>query len=347
MLIYSLLSIYKYQNLSHCKNQQMNCTQAETISIVDYLSHKGIYPTEKRYKGGCEIRYYSPIRDSDKTPSFDVNIEKNVWYDLGAGIGGGLVRGVQEMYGFNVSQALDDIENTGLYKQGQTYSPSEPEKILYLEERSSAHRKESNNTKQETTTIKTVKPLKNSALVQYLESRYINIDIARQDLVEIYYTRSTSPNKTLFTIGMLNNSGEGYEINNPVGVRSSSAKKSFKSFLGKTKDITSININSGKNLVVFEGWPDFEAFKSHYQFFNFEHSAIILGSTALVKRAIEEVKRHTYEHIFLYLDNDEAGRQATRQLIDALQEHFSITDKSSMYHDHTDFNDWVIAKNKK
>lgn len=322
----------------------MNCAQAETISIIDYLAHKGIYPTEKRYKGGSEIRYYSPIRDSDKTPSFDVNIEKNVWFDLGASVGGGLVRGVQEMYGFSVSQALDDIGRTGLYKQGQTYSPSEPEKILYLEERSSAPKKGFNNTKQETTTIKAVKPLNNSALVQYLESRHINIDIARQDLVEIYYTRSTNPNKTLFTIGMLNNSGAGYEINNPVGARSLSDKKSFKSFLGKTKDITSININSGKNLVIFEGWPDFEAFKSHYQFFDFEHSAIILGSTALVERAIEEIKNYTYDHIFLYLDNDEAGRKATQKLTDALKDSYSVTDKSFMYQNHTDLNEWIINK---
>ena len=143
---------------------------------------------------------------------------------------------------------------------------------------------------------------------------------------------------------MLNNSGEGYEINNPVGSNSASGKKSFKSFLGKTKDITSININSGKNLVIFEGWPDFEAFKSHYNFFDFEHSAIILGSTSLVKRAIEEVKHYTYDHIFLYLDNDQSGRKATQQLTDALKENYGITDKSPVYQGHADFNDWVIAK---
>lgn len=322
----------------------MNCAQAETIPITDYLAHKGIYPTEKRYKGGNEIRYYSPIRDGDKTPSFDVNIEKNVWYDLGAGIGGGLVKQVQEMYGLSVSQALEDIANTGLYKQGQTYTPSQPEKILYLEERSSTPIQGLTRTTQETTTIKSVKSLNNSALLRYLEKRCINIDIARQDLVEIYYTRSTNPDKTLFTIGMLNNSGEGYEINNPAGANSASDKKSFKSFLGKTKDITSININSGKNLVIFEGWPDFGAFKSHYQFFDFEHSAIILGSTALVKRAIEEVKHYTYDHIFLYLDNDEAGKKATQQLTDTLKENYDVTDKSPMYQNYTDFNDWVIAK---
>lgn len=323
----------------------MNCAQAETIPIIDYLAHRGIYPTEKRHKGGSEIRYYSPIRDGDKTPSFDVNIEKNVWYDLGAGVGGGLVRAVQEMYSFNVRQALEHIEETGLYQQGQTYTPSEPQKILYLEERSSSPKKGLTTSSQETTKIKTIKALSNSALLQYLKSRCINIDIARQDLVEIYYTRSTNPNKTLFTIGMLNNSGGGYEINNPVGARSTTDKKSFKSFLGTTKDITSININSGKNLVIFEGWPDFEAFKSHYDFVKFEHSAIILGSTSLVKRAIEEIKNYTYDHIFLYLDNDEAGKKATQQLTVALKDHFPITDKSSMYQHHTDFNDWVIAKN--
>jgi 5S rRNA maturation endonuclease (ribonuclease M5) len=114
--------------------------------------------------------------------------------------------------------------------------------------------------------------------------------------------------------------------------------------LGKTKDITSINIGSGKNLVIFEGWPDFEAFKSHYHFFDFEHSAIILGSTALVKRAIEEIKNYTYDHIFLYLDNDEAGRKATQKITDALKDDYSVTDKSFMYQNHTDFNEWVIDK---
>ena len=325
----------------------MNCTQAETISIIDYLAHKGIYPTEKRFKGGKEIRYYSPIRKNDKTASFDVNIEKNVWYDLGACVGGGLVKQVQEMYGFSVSQALADIEATGLYKEQTHYTPIQAENILYLEERSPSSEKKNHCSLPETTTIKSIKPLTNTALLSYLESRCINTEIAKQDLVEIYYTRSTSPHKTLFTIGMLNDSGEGYEINNSSGSQSTSLKKTFKSFLAKTKDITSFNVNAGKNLVIFEGWPDFEAFKSHYNFYNFEHSAIVLGSTALVKRAIELIKQHTYEGIFLYLDNDEAGRSATQYITSELGQEYTITDKSSMYSSHNDFNDWVIAKHGK
>ena len=52
------------------------------IPIADFLRRLGHEPTRR---SGNELWYSAPYR-SERTPSFRVNVEKNVWYDFDAPI---------------------------------------------------------------------------------------------------------------------------------------------------------------------------------------------------------------------------------------------------------------------
>lgn len=313
----------------------MNCNQSETVSIHEFLAHYGHIPIAKRHKGGVEIRYHSPLREDDRTASFDVNAIKNAWYDLGLGRGGGIVQLAQEMFSTDVSGALKAIDATNLYHPERNYSSVSHEDIPCFEGEvtapDGAHKPKDALGKAR---INAIKPLgNNGALVSYLKSRGINPDIAAKYLSEIYFTRDTLPDTPLFTLGMLNNSKEGYAVNN----------LKFKGFLGDVQDITSINIKDGGKLALFEGWPDFLSYLSHYQLHNFESGALILNSTALKNRAIKKIRKHTLSDIYLFLDNDIAGQAAARSFVEELSDEYVIKDRSSLYQGYKDFNEWALA----
>jgi len=83
----------------------MNCNEANQIDLVDYLDSLG-YKSQKIRRS--DHWYLSPFRD-EKTASFKVDKNKNVWYDHGPGKGGKLVDFAMEFYHCDVSEALQKI----------------------------------------------------------------------------------------------------------------------------------------------------------------------------------------------------------------------------------------------
>ena len=62
----------------------MDARQMREIPIADFLSAMGIHPTKQK---GNALWYSAPYR-TERTPSFKVDIAKNVWFDFGTGKGG-------------------------------------------------------------------------------------------------------------------------------------------------------------------------------------------------------------------------------------------------------------------
>ena len=56
------------------------------MPIEDFLARLGHHPVQRRANA---VWYRSPYRE-EKTPSFKVNPEKNLWYDFGEGKGGNI-----------------------------------------------------------------------------------------------------------------------------------------------------------------------------------------------------------------------------------------------------------------
>ena len=67
------------------------------IPIADFLARLGHEPVRR---SGNELWYRAPYR-SERTPSFRVNVAKQLWYDFGLGKGGDIFTLVGEIHSGN------------------------------------------------------------------------------------------------------------------------------------------------------------------------------------------------------------------------------------------------------
>ena len=93
-----------------------------------------------------------------------------------------------------------------------------------------------------------------------------------------------------------------------------------------------------KSIAVFEGFFDFLTFQTIHQnqqqpLTNF----LILNSLSFFERSLLLMEKH--DHVHLYLDHDVAGRKCVEQ---ALKRSIGYEDKSRLYKDYKDLNDWLM-----
>lgn len=315
----------------------MRAKEARTISILDYLRREGFEPARFR-RGWIEAWFQSPLRAGDSNPSFKVDTELNLWFDHGLAIGWNTLDLVCQLHNCSVREALAKLEDSGLFFFTQTNpSPHKIDKLsqnwlmfpesLSLAKNTPADEKE----KQSYFHISKVSDIQSPALIQYLESRKINLDIARTYLKEVRFSPRTQL-REYFALGWPN--GDGFEARS----------KLFKGHIGTTKDISRIGLADWKSLSIFEGFFDYLAFLTHYDITDFQNSAIILNSSALRKRALEEINQFNFSKIYLFLDNDESGKSTTSFFKQATSG-IKVIDKSFLYENYKDFNEWLIQKN--
>jgi len=290
----------------------MNTNQIKNIKITDYLYSKGIQPKQIK---GTDYWYISPLRE-ERTPSFKVNNHSNVWYDYGTGKGGNITDLIMRMYNLNsVTEVLNHFNRNENIPTPQTHSES----FSFDQQRESV-----------STGINILKvlPLTNRALLEYLTERKINLDIAKQNCKEVYYSVG---DKRYFALGFQNESG-GYELRN----------KYFKGCTSKDISIyqpKSPNQEDRKNTescLVFEGFMDYLSYLTLKKADKPIVDTIILNSVSNLSKAIGFIKSHP--KVYTFLDNDEAGRNATEFLSETC---YALVDKSVKYADHKDLNEYL------
>jgi hypothetical protein len=291
----------------------MNIKKAKQIDLVEFLACLGYTPVKRQIGKNW---YCSPFRN-EKTPSFKVNTDFNLWYDFGLAEGGDIIALGTHLYNTNdVSIILKKIA-----------------KIAYPNEQSNVSMHESPRRKLEFTQKKAdVINLTNHSLLSYLDSRKININIAIRYCREIHYSYS---HNNYYGIAFENLSG-GYEIRN----------RYFKGCRGQ-KDISVIrgSESAPKNkCCVFEGFMDFLSYMTIAEFKEnccdrTSHSDyLILNSVSNLKKAVNILSE--YQQVHCYLDNDEAGHLATKYLMDTLLT--DVRDESFRYKGFKDVNDFLI-----
>lgn len=307
----------------------MRADQARTIPIDVYLERRGVSPAKTR-QGGRELWYHSPIRDGDVTPSFKVDTGKNVWFDHGLTRGGNIIDLVREFYQCNVSQALALLESTGLYTPHFSTSRSAaspaPAQTRIQENRMPAGEKEKNGAFE----LVSNGPLKHPALLQYLELRGIDLDIARKYLSQI----SFAPPGGL---------GNYFSLGYPAGTGFEARNAKFKGFVGTGKDITVHDKPEARLLQVFEGFMDFLTYLTLKKTPVTDGTVIVLNSTNLWRRALPYIDNPRFEEVRLYLDNDDAGNAVTK----AFLEHAGserLVDMREHYAGADDLNAWHLAR---
>lgn len=284
--------------------------------ITEVLAHYG-----KDYRPRGKGMYLSPLRD-ESVPSFHVNQSKNTWYDFGLGEGGGIVDLVCRLSGCDRRDALDTLSIiNGRYpdavtKTRHTRKPSDPAdspiEILRVE-----------------------RSFTSRALIAYAESRGISKAILDRQCQEVTYCFGGNRSYRISAIGFMNDLG-GYSL------RNSRSKRSNSSY------ITTIGGQPGnRDVLVFEGFFDYLSHLTFNGILNAQESVCVLNGVGNVQHSLTILEG--FSRVFLYLDNDEAGRRTA----DTIAGHCTgknlncdtfcqVHDMSHIYRGYNDYNSMLM-----
>ena len=270
------------------------------IPIADFLNAMGVRPAKQR---GQVLWYSAPYR-TERTPSFKVDIAKNVWFDFGIGKGGDI---------FDLAGAFIGSEDFLLRAAFIAKSGACPFPVMTQSPR--------NKEREPTFEDSWVRSLQDSKLLGYLEERGIDAHVAIPNCEEVRYRVH---GKRYYAVGFRNRSG-GLELRN----------RFFKGCI-PPKDI-SLKRNGSEVCAVFEGFMDY---LSAMQLGIIASDWLVLNSVSNVEKAVKVLQG--YERIECYLDNDEAGQRAFQKLRDSFGD--KVIDRSSLYADHKDLNDYLLSQ---
>ncbi len=284
---------------------KLQCDTAREIPITEYLKRSGYSFVKENQHSAW---YLSPIRKENEA-SFKVSKVLNRWYDYGVGKGGNIIDLVIEMNnGCSVREALSILDKnipSFYFQQQGNFAVLKPEPKIRIDK---------------------VLPLRHPALVRYLTRRNINAETATRYAKEIHYSLN---DKRYFAIGLENISG-GWELRNQY-YKNASAPKDY-SFFSRSKKLLSIT----------EGMFDFFSLLTLYPDLPHKSDFLILNSVSFVSRVQKAAL--SYSKVGLYLDNDSAGKKATKQLLSDLT---NSVDMSAIYKNAKDLNQLLIARNQR
>lgn len=285
-------------------NNKLSFAEAKQIAIVDYLAGLGFNPANVR---GDNHWYHSPFRD-ERTPSFKVNANGNVWYDHGTGEGGTILELGAKLNQCTLLEFIDKLSTGNEHLSLHQKTLQKPENKLE---------------------VLAVNEISSPDLVYYLRTRGILIDLARQYCKEVDFRIG----ERKYTAMGFANQSNGYELRNSWFKGSSSPK-----------DISVVNNNSG-SVSVLEGFIDFLSLMQldHKETRNLIHGNdfLILNSLSLLNRSIPILR--SYQTVNIFLDNDLAAKEAKHNL-KANSIHFY--DASILYKDFKDVNEYLVATHK-
>lgn len=292
----------------------MNIQQAKAIPMQELLARLGRQPVKAI---GADLWYLSPFR-VETTPSFKVNTERNIWFDFGEGSGGNILDFVMKISGVATSTAAL-IELTTMLERSIVPAAIPPPPA------SDRHAAPAQSTRDEGL----IRPLQHQALLSYLHTRGISVEIARPYVEEIHYLRQ---GKRYFALAFKNARG-GYELRNAY----------FKGTHGP-KDVTLIPpVIATDAVLVFEGFLDFLSALVCDVLPNPRPFVLVLNSNALRERAIAVIQAQGVSRVDLYLDHDQSGRELTAYFERVLAG-VDVTDRSALYAGHQDMNDFLISR---
>ena len=286
----------------------MNIEAIRTIPLADFLARLGHEPVRR---SGNELWYLAPYR-GERTPSFRVNVAKQLWYDFGLGKGGDIFTLAGEFLqsGDFMAQARFIAEAANMTVAGwekPTYIPKPTKPVFENVE---------------------VAPLLRSPLTEYLSERGIPYAIASRHCYRLNYGVRR---KRYFAVGFPNMAG-GYEV-----------RSSFFKGCIPPKSVSMIQSEDtpSNECLVFEGFMDFLSAETLQVTGNAD--CLVLNSVANVGKAVELLDG--YGRIGCFLDRDEAGRRTLAALTKRYGER--VTDRSSLYDGCKDLNEYLQLTTKK
>ena len=252
----------------------MNIQQIkEKYTCLDYLGDRVVRKVANGYLARC------PWRD-DKNPSLTVSLNGRGWKDQATGEHGNLIKMVQRCLN------TKDLSRVCAVFGSITPFSFHQSKIL-----------DKGKEKGNGFAFCDIVPLQNRVLYAYLGARRINTTIAKQFLKEAHYGfKVREDGRYLFALAYANDKG-GYEL-----------RSNFYKGSTSPKGITTHWFIDGAPVVVFEGFFDMLSFATLCG--GVKHNYIVLNSI-VNKEAALEVLKNLSNQVYLCLDNDRGGDDAT------------------------------------
>ena len=277
------------------------------IPLADFLARLGHEPVRR---SGNELWYLAPYRN-ERTPSFRVNVAKQLWYDFGLGKGG------------DIFTLAGELAQSGDFMEQAKFIADAANMVVDRLETPTCQPKPTEPAFEGVEAV----PLLRSPLTDYLEERGIPYGIASRYCCRLNYGVR---GKRYFAVGFPNVSG-GYEIRSRV----------FKGCI-PPKDVSLIKTEEVPKEIcnVFEGFMDF---LSAVTLGIAMGDCLVLNSVANVEKALKYL--YDYGRIDCYLDRDEAGRRT----LETLKERYGgrVCDRSALYDGCKDLNEYVQLTAKK
>lgn len=282
----------------------MNIRQIkEKYTCLDYLGESLIV---KKLSNGWLCR--CPWR-TDAHPSLSVTLDGKGWQDHADGTHGNLIDLVAKTIGSNdFSLICAEFE--------KSLSSFEPVNKFFDESKE----------KRQSFLHFEVVPLKSKGLFAYLHNRGIDTSIAKNLCSEAHYSFSQE-GKPLYALAFANNKG-GYEL-----------RSSFFKGSKSPKGITFIKDIDNAPFVVFEGFIDALSFFTLCG--GVRHNFLVLNSVVNVDAAIRQLSLFPGHVVYLILDNDSAGDDTTRKMLEHLPNAIDIRARIAPY---KDINDYLMAQ---
>lgn len=287
--------------------------------IVEYLERKGIKPVRRT---STYAMYRSPFR-AEVHPSFKVDTQKNLWIDYAEGRGGSIIDLCMRLEGCTLSEAICRLGQTTSFDTACNNAELSKEKAYSSNGSIRLPKEEMANGARRLIDVSDTLP---PHLQEYLTKvRCINLKKAIPFLKSISYEVR---GRRYEDIGFANLSG-GYKLRDD---------KTFKGTI-TPKDITPIFESKAQPVCLFEGFMDFLSFLSMKEEVN--NRCLVMNSVSNIGRSISYLNNHQVSSICTFLDNDDAGRRATQELIKA---GFKVEDMSVHYGNFKDLNEYHVSR---
>lgn len=266
---------------------------AQEVPIRLLLEHEGIQVR----KNVC----LSPFRE-ETMPSFHIYPRTNTWCDYGlAGashIAGDGINLIEQLHHCSFKEAVDYILKVA-GGTGLDNLPMESRKIAKHPVQGTGH------------IIDQVTVIRHPALVRFLRSRRIPLDIANRYCSELHYTLVTQSEGSLsyFAVGFPNDNGGWVARSAPNG-----KGKGFKGVL-LSPGITTIRLADGQvteSAYLFEGFLNFLSWCVLYGDVN--RDVFVLNS-ANYAHFLKGLSESGTKELYFYKDNDKRGDQAFRDVL--------------------------------
>lgn len=277
----------------------MNIQQIkDKYTCLDYLGDNVVRKTSNGYLARCPWR-------EDKHPSLTVTEDGKGWKDQSTGESGNLIDMVMRCLNTkDFSRICCEFDSLSPFYQSRVFDGGKEKGSGFA--------------------FIDIVPLQSRGLYAYLVKRHINTHIANQFLQEAHYGFEVrNDGKFLYALAYQNDKG-GFELRSEP-YKGGTSPKWISTHLDKENTPT----------VVFEGFFDMLSFATLCG--EVRHNYVVLNSIVNVDAAID-VLRSMSNKIYLCLDNDDAGRLTTRQMLDALP---SATDISMRFAPYKDVNEYL------